>query len=101
MFLGQDREETPAEYVTLWDIKWLATGNKRPEGLWILNATLMTFLGMAAQGVFSTSSSSSSFFFFFCSYSDKKRVYKMSLDPLVLKDGEWLHLDIPQPCLFS
>lgn len=93
--LGTGREESPAEYVTLWDIKWLATGNKRPEGPWILNATLRTFLGMAAQGVF--------FFFLFCScrYSNKKLVYKMSLDPLVLKDGECLHLEIPQPCLFS
>lgn len=94
--LGTGREESPAEYVTLWDIKWLATGNKRPEGTWILNATLMTFLGMAAQGVF--------FFFpsfFSCSYSNKKVVYKMSLDPHVLKDGECLHLEIPQPCLFS
>lgn len=44
------------------------------------------------------------FFFFFFALAGtaiKKLVYKMSLDPLVLKDGECLHLEIPQPCLFS
>lgn len=32
------------------------------------------------------------FFFLACCYSNKKLVCKISLDSLVLKDGEYLHL---------
>lgn len=35
--------------------------------------------------------------FLSCSCSNKKLLYKISLDSLVLKDGECLHLDIPKP----